>query len=50
MKTKKKELKVDYIGGQGPLTIAEEREISGYLAKKKETIRKSKKKSKVASG
>gem|GEM_PF-4377404 len=28
MKAKKKELKVDYIGGQGPLTLADEEAIT----------------------
>ncbi len=31
MKTKNKELDVDYIGGQGPLKIEEERAISEYI-------------------
>mgnify|MGYP007100706812 CR=1 FL=1 len=31
MKVKSKELDVDYMGGQGPLTREEERKISAYL-------------------
>jgi hypothetical protein len=35
MKHKQKELDVDFIGGQGPLTKEEERAISDYLKKKR---------------
>ena len=35
MKTKNKELDVDFIGGQGPLTKAEEELISNYLNNQK---------------
>ena len=35
MKTKSKELDVDFIGGQGPLTKEEEKAISAYLRAKK---------------
>ncbi len=31
MKTEKKELDVDYIGGQGPLTPTEEKAISEFI-------------------
>jgi hypothetical protein len=35
MKSKLKELDVDFIGGQGPLTKAEELAISEYIKKQK---------------
>ena len=35
MKNKSKELDVDFIGGQGPLTKEEEQAISEYLKAKK---------------
>ena len=35
MKAKKKELRVDYIGGQGSLTFAKEQAITQYLTKSK---------------
>jgi hypothetical protein len=35
MKTKKTELDVDFIGGQEPLTIAEEKALSEYFKKRK---------------
>lgn len=35
MKSKSKELDVDFIGGQGPLTKEEERKISEYLKSQK---------------
>jgi len=35
MKHKKRELDVDFIGGQGPLTKEEEKAISEYLKNKK---------------
>jgi hypothetical protein len=41
MKTKKKELSVDYIGGQGSLTLAEEQELHEYFAKQKQDVKKS---------
>jgi hypothetical protein len=47
MKAKKKELGVDYIGGQGSLTLAEEESITQYLAKGKSKGKKSKKQSKT---
>ncbi len=43
MKPKKKDLQVDYIGGQGSLTLAEEEAITKYLTKGKVTSGKSKK-------
>jgi hypothetical protein len=44
MKTKKKELSVDYIGGQGSLTLAEEKELNAYFTKRKLNSKKSKSK------
>lgn len=44
MKTKKKELNVDYIGGQGSLTLAEEQELNTYFAKQKVGAKKSRSK------
>jgi hypothetical protein len=41
MKTKKIELDVDYIGGQGSLTIAEEKVLSDFLKKRKPMSKKS---------
>ena len=35
MKTKKVELNVDFIGGQGSLTIAEDKALSDFLKKRK---------------
>ncbi|MEP6645995.1 MAG: hypothetical protein ABJC12_02810 [Saprospiraceae bacterium] len=35
MKRVKKELNVDYIGGEPPMTLAEEKELSKYFKKKK---------------
>lgn len=35
MKSKSKELDVDFIGGQGPLTKEEEKQISEYLKSQK---------------
>ena len=40
MATKKKELNVDYIGGQEPLSKAEEQTISNYIKKKKSLKKK----------
>jgi hypothetical protein len=40
MKTKKVELNVDIIGGQGSLTIAEEKVLTDYLKKHKTNIKK----------
>jgi hypothetical protein len=37
MKTRKTELDVDFIGGQEPLTIAEEKALSEYFKKRKLT-------------
>jgi hypothetical protein len=44
MKTKKKELSVDYSGGQGSLTLAEEQELHDYFTKQKVDSKKSKSK------
>lgn len=44
MKSKKKELSVDYIGGQGPLTLAEEQELHEYFIKQKADSKKLKSK------
>jgi hypothetical protein len=38
MKTRKTELDVDFIGGQEPLTLAEEKALSEYFKKRKFTI------------
>ncbi len=35
MKTKNKELNVDFIGGQGPLTKEEEQAVSDYIKNQK---------------
>jgi hypothetical protein len=35
MKTARKELEVDFIGGQEPLTVQEENALSAYFKKKK---------------
>jgi hypothetical protein len=40
MKTKKTELDVDFIGGQGSLTIAEEKALSDFLKNRKTNIKK----------
>jgi hypothetical protein len=37
MKTRKTELDVDFIGGQEPMTIAEEKALSEYFKKQKLT-------------
>lgn len=42
MKKKTKELNVDYIGGQGPLTKEEELAISEFIRKNKEKLNKKK--------
>ena len=42
MKKKTKELNVDYIGGQGPLTKEEELAISEFIKKNKEKLNKNK--------
>jgi hypothetical protein len=47
MKSKAKEPDVDFIGGQGPLTKAEEQAISEYI--KRQKALKAKKKSKSTS-
>ena len=39
MATKKLELEVDFIGGQGPLTVDEEKAISEFLKKSKTSSR-----------
>ena len=44
MKAKKKELNVDYIGGQGPLTVVEEQELHEYFTKQKGVAKKVKSK------
>lgn len=55
MKAKKIELEVDFIGGQGSLTIDEEKALSAYLKKikqqsnKKNLIQKNKQKKLVNS-
>jgi hypothetical protein len=36
MKTNKSELDIDFLGGEGPLTANEEKEISEYLKKQRE--------------
>jgi hypothetical protein len=41
MKTKKLELDVDFIGGQDPLTIAEEKALSDFFRQRKLTSKKS---------
>jgi hypothetical protein len=40
MKTRKIELDVDFIGGEGPLTDAEEKAISDYITKRKAVTKK----------
>ena len=52
MKTRKSELDVDYIGGQVPLTVAEEKALFDYFKKlklivKKASITRKSKKSKL---
>ena len=44
MKSKKKKLNVDYISGQGPLTLVEEQELHEYFTKQKVDSRKLKSK------
>ena len=46
MKKDKKELNVDYIGGEAPMTLAEEKELSEYFKKKKSNLKHSTKKGK----
>ena len=41
MKTKKTELDVDFIGGQGSMTISEEKALSDFLKKRKAISKKS---------
>ena len=41
MKTRKTELDVDYIGGQGPLTEAEEKALSEFFNKRKSMAKSS---------
>ncbi len=41
MKTKKTELEVDFIGGQGSLTLEEEKAISDFLKQRKLTSKTS---------
>lgn len=40
MRTRKKELDVDFIGGQDPLTSAEEKALSEFFSRKKEREKK----------
>jgi len=40
MKKKQTELDVDYIGGQGPLTEAEEKALSEFFRQRKENLKK----------
>ncbi len=40
MRTKKIELEVDFIGGQGSLTVEEQKAISDYLKQKKVASKK----------
>jgi hypothetical protein len=40
MKTKKTELDVDFIGGQGSLTLAEEKTLSDFFKKRKSISKK----------
>ena len=49
MKTIVKELEIDFIGGQEPLTIKEEKALSDYFKNKKWEKRKSGKNKKVPS-
>jgi len=37
MKTRKKELDVDFVGSQEPLTVCEEKALSDFFKKRKET-------------
>ena len=46
MKTIKKELDVDFIGGEGSLTVDEEKALSNFFMKRKISIDKSKDKKK----
>lgn len=46
MKTKKTELDVDFIGGMGALTSQEEKALSEYFKKRKQTSNKTKKSTK----
>lgn len=49
MKTTRKELEIEFIGGQEPLTVEEENALSAYFKKKKieKSIPTEKKKNKV---
>ena len=49
MKKDKKQLDVDFIGGEAPLTSAEEKLISDYLAAKKKDSNKLVRKTRIAS-
>jgi hypothetical protein len=40
LKTRKIELDVDFIGGEGPLTVAEGKAISEYITKQKAVTKK----------
>ncbi len=50
MKAKKKELNVDYIGGQGSLTLVEEQELHEYFTKQKAGSKKVKSKGNTKKG
>jgi hypothetical protein len=41
MKTKKSELDVDFIGGQGSLTVEEEKALNDFFRQRKLTTKKS---------
>ncbi|MEO5907351.1 MAG: hypothetical protein ABIQ11_11530 [Saprospiraceae bacterium] len=49
MKRDKKELNVVYIGGEAPMTLAEEKELGEYFKKKKSNFKSSTKKVKQKS-
>ena len=48
MKSKKIELEVDFIGGEGPLTAAEEKALSDFFKQRKLTSKKTVKSKKTA--
>jgi hypothetical protein len=47
MKTRRKELDVDFIGGSGPLTKEEEKRISDIIKSRKAILKRPARKSKV---
>lgn len=47
MKTRRKELDVDFIGGSGPLTKEEEKRISDIIKSRKSKLKMTPKKSKT---